>query len=52
MDDSVLAARQLVGQRGCTLAGGADAGLGVVERSGGVLAAIVPARPDRSVSAV
>lgn len=50
MDDSVLAARQLVGQRGLYRSlGERTSGSAVVERPGGVLAAIVPARPDRSV---
>ena len=50
MDDSGLAARQLVGQRGLYRSlGERTPGSAVVERPGGVLAAIVPARPDRSV---
>jgi GNAT superfamily N-acetyltransferase len=50
MDESALAARQLVGQRGLYRSlGERTLGSAVVERPGGVLAAIVPARPDRSV---
>jgi ribosomal protein S18 acetylase RimI-like enzyme len=50
MDDAALAARQLVGQRGLYRSlGERTPGSSVVERAGGVLAAIVPARPDRSV---
>jgi GNAT superfamily N-acetyltransferase len=50
MDESALAARQLVDQRGLYRSlGERTLGSAVVERPGGVLAAIVPARPDRSV---
>jgi ribosomal protein S18 acetylase RimI-like enzyme len=50
MDDSVLAARQLVAQRELyrSLGERVDGG-GAVARSGGVLAAVFPTRPERSV---
>jgi GNAT superfamily N-acetyltransferase len=50
MDDAALAARQLVAQRELYRSLGAgSAGARVVEHPGGVLAAVVPARPERSV---
>jgi ribosomal protein S18 acetylase RimI-like enzyme len=50
MDDAMLAARQLVGHRELYRSlGEASAGARVVEYPGGVLAAVVPARPERSV---
>lgn len=50
MDDATLAARQLRSQREMYRAmGSASPGARVVEAGGGVLAAVVPARPDRSV---
>jgi hypothetical protein len=50
MDDAALAARQLVAQRELYRSLGAgSAGGHVVEHPGGVLAAVVPARPERSV---
>jgi GNAT superfamily N-acetyltransferase len=50
MDDATLAARQLRSQREMYRAmGSASPGARVVEADGGVLAAVVPARPDRSV---
>jgi hypothetical protein len=50
MDDAMLAARQLVGHRELYRSlGEASAGARVVEHPGGVVAAVVPARPERSV---
>jgi GNAT superfamily N-acetyltransferase len=50
MDDVVLAARQLVGQREMYRSLGERVrGASVVEHPGGVLAAVFPARPERSV---
>jgi GNAT superfamily N-acetyltransferase len=50
MDDATLAARQLRSQREMYRAmGSASPGARVVEAEGGVLAAVVPVRPDRSV---
>jgi GNAT superfamily N-acetyltransferase len=50
MDDAELAARQLAGQREMYRSMGERvAGASVVERPGGVLACMVPTRPERSV---
>jgi ribosomal protein S18 acetylase RimI-like enzyme len=50
VDDASLAARQLVAQRELyRKLGRASPRATVIERPGGVLAAVVPARPDRSV---
>jgi hypothetical protein len=50
MDDAMLAARQLVGQRELYRSlGERTPGSSVVEHPGGVLAAVVPARRERSV---
>jgi GNAT superfamily N-acetyltransferase len=50
VDDASLAARQLVAQRELyRMLGRASPDAAVIERPGGVLAAVVPARPDRSV---
>jgi GNAT superfamily N-acetyltransferase len=50
VDDAALAARQLAAhQQLYRSLGRASAGAAVIERPGGVVAAVVPARPDRSV---